>query len=142
VRSSKPWRARLLSAATTLPATGGPHQVFGNGLRKLRDIGRDPPRLVAGRWSTARSLNQIIPYDAFTNAEVFLTQPLMMVVGDRAGSKWMSDDLLKRAASKDKHMHIVEGSNHMKLYDVYRIAPKARTGYHPRPPMMGSMPRA
>jgi hypothetical protein len=61
----------------------------------------------------------------------------MMVVGDRAGSKWMSDDLLKRAASKDKHMHIVEGSNHMKLYDVYRIAPKARTGYHPRPPIWG-----
>ncbi|HYZ21425.1 MAG TPA: hypothetical protein VE690_04635 [Rhodopila sp.] len=29
----------------------------------------------------------------------------------------MSDDPLKRAASKDKNMHIVEGANHMQLYD-------------------------
>lgn len=76
-------------------------------------------------WATARSLSQIIPYDAFTNAEVFLTQPLMLVVGDVAGSKWMSDDLLKRAASRDKHMHIVRGSNHMKLYDVEKYVDEA-----------------
>jgi uncharacterized protein len=44
-------------------------------------------------------------------AEVFLTQPLQIVVG----SKWMSDDLFKRAASKDKHVHVVQGSNHMQL---------------------------
>jgi hypothetical protein len=29
----------------------------------------------------------------------------------------MSDDLYKRAATKDKHFHVVEGSNHMQLYD-------------------------
>lgn len=29
----------------------------------------------------------------------------------------MSDDLFKRAASKDKRFHVVEGSNHMQLYD-------------------------
>ena len=29
----------------------------------------------------------------------------------------MSDDLLTRAASTDKHMHIVEGANHMDMYD-------------------------
>lgn len=76
-------------------------------------------------WATAHSLSQIIPYDAFTNAEAFLTQPLMLVVGNEAGSKWMSDDLLKRAASKDKHMHIVQGSNHMKLYDVPKYVDEA-----------------
>jgi len=48
-----------------------------------------------------------------------------MVVGNTAGSKWMSDDLLNRAASKDKHMHIVEGSNHMKLYDVPKYVDEA-----------------
>lgn len=41
-----------------------------------------------------------------------------MVAGDSAGSKWMSDDLLKRAASLEKSLHVVKGSNHMKLYDV------------------------
>jgi len=76
-------------------------------------------------WATARSLTQIIPYDAYNLAEVFLTQPLQIVVGSDAGSKWMSDDLLKRAASKDKTMHVVEGSNHMKLYDVAKYVDEA-----------------
>jgi hypothetical protein len=76
-------------------------------------------------WATARSLNQIIPYDAYTMAEVFFTQPLQIVVGSEAGSKWMSDDLFKRAASKDKHLHIVQGSNHMKLYDVPKYVDEA-----------------
>lgn len=68
-------------------------------------------------FATARSLNQIITYDAFNMAEVFLTQPLQVVAGSKAGSKWMSDDLYVRAASMDKHFHIVEGANHMQLYD-------------------------
>ena len=68
-------------------------------------------------FATARSLNQIITYDAFHKAEAFLTQPLQTVVGSAAGSKWMSDNLMARAASSDKHMHIVEGANHMSLYD-------------------------
>ena len=68
-------------------------------------------------YATARSLAQIIPYDAYNKAEAFLTQPLKMVVGSDAGSKWMSDDLLARAASDDKSLHIVDGANHMDLYD-------------------------
>ena len=68
-------------------------------------------------FATARSLNQIITYDAFHKAEAFLTQPLLTVVGSDAGSKWMSDDLMERAATADKQMHIVDGANHMSLYD-------------------------
>ncbi|HFH3788665.1 alpha/beta hydrolase [Pseudomonas aeruginosa] len=68
-------------------------------------------------FMTARSLPQIITYDAYHKAEAFLTQPLQIVAGTQAGSKWMSDDLLARAASSDKHMHLIEGANHMSLYD-------------------------
>lgn len=68
-------------------------------------------------YGTARSLTQLISYDAFFKAEAFLTQPLLTVVGSVAGSKWMSDDLMVRAASADKTMHIVDGANHMDLYD-------------------------
>lgn len=68
-------------------------------------------------FATARSLTQIITYDAFHKAEAFLTQPLLTVVGSAAGSKWMSDDLMERAASSDKKMHVVDGANHMDLYD-------------------------
>lgn len=68
-------------------------------------------------YMTARSLDQIIPYDAYHKAEAYLTQPLLVIAGSEAGSKWMSDDLFARAASKDKQFHAVEGSNHMQLYD-------------------------
>ncbi|GAA3837130.1 alpha/beta hydrolase [Brevibacterium ammoniilyticum] len=68
-------------------------------------------------WMTTRSLSQIITYDAFHKAEAFLTQPLLLIAGSEAGSKWMSDDLYERAASDDKSFHVVEGANHMSLYD-------------------------
>ncbi|MET6998349.1 alpha/beta hydrolase [Chitinophaga defluvii] len=68
-------------------------------------------------FATARSLSQLISYDAYNKAEAFLVQPLLAVAGSNAGSKWMSDDLINRAASKDKQMHIVAGANHMSLYD-------------------------
>ena len=76
-------------------------------------------------FATARSLNQIITYDAFNMAEVFLTQPLFIVAGTVAGSKWMSDDLYQRAASKNKNFHVVEGANHMSLYDVPQYVDEA-----------------
>lgn len=68
-------------------------------------------------FTLARNLTQIITYDAYNKAEAFLTQPMRVIAGSKAGSKWMSDDLLARAASKDKTMHIVAGANHMDLYD-------------------------
>ncbi|WP_322045123.1 alpha/beta hydrolase [Paraburkholderia sp. J67] len=76
-------------------------------------------------FMTARSLNQIVTYDAYNKAEAFLTQPLQIVAGSVAGSKWMSDDLLTRAASKDKQLHVVEGANHMSLYDVPQYVDEA-----------------
>ena len=51
-------------------------------------------------------------------AEVLLTQPLQIVAGSVAGSKWMSNNLYKLAASTNKKFHIVEGANHMSLYGV------------------------
>lgn len=68
-------------------------------------------------FMTARSLPQIITYDAYHKAEAFLTQPILAVAGSVAGSKWMSDDLLARAASGDKQLHVIDGANHMSLYD-------------------------
>ncbi|MCY1531095.1 putative protein YcjY [compost metagenome] len=47
------------------------------------------------------------------------------MAGSVAGSKWMSDDLFNRAASKDKNFHVVEGANHMSLYDVTKYVDEA-----------------
>ena len=69
-------------------------------------------------YALARNLSQIITYDAYHKAEAFLTQPILAVAGSVAGSKWMSEDLMARAASTDKTLHVIEGANHMSLYDV------------------------
>lgn len=69
-------------------------------------------------WTTLRSLTQIITYDAYHKAEAFLTQPILAVVGSDAGSAWMSEDLINRAASTNKTKYVVNGANHMSLYDV------------------------
>jgi len=75
--------------------------------------------------ATLRSLNQIITYDAYHMADIYLTQPIQIVAGSKAGSKWMSDDLYDRAASTDKSFHIVEGANHMDLYDGQKFVDEA-----------------
>lgn len=75
--------------------------------------------------ATLRSLNQIITYDAYHMADVYLTQPIQIVAGSIAGSKWMSDDLFDRAASTDKSFHIVDGANHMDLYDGQKFVDEA-----------------
>ncbi|NSL87022.1 alpha/beta hydrolase [Chitinophaga sp. Mgbs1] len=72
----------------------------------------------APSYATSRSLTQIATYDAFSKADIFLTQPLLSVIGSRAGTSWMSDVLLNQAASTDKNQYIVEGASHVSLYDV------------------------
>lgn len=67
---------------------------------------------------TSRSLVQLASYDAFHLADVLLTQPLQLVAGSQAGSLWFSQDLLVRAVSAQKGLHVVEDATHMSLYDT------------------------
>lgn len=76
-------------------------------------------------YTLARNLTQIITYDAYNLAEAFLTQPVLAIAGSNAGSKWMSDDLIARAASKDKTLHVIQGADHMDLYDVPKYVDEA-----------------
>ena len=58
-------------------------------------------------------------WDAFTNAEVLLTQPLMVVIGDKPGGFGAYRDgweIYSRAASEDKHIVVAEGWSHYDLY--------------------------
>ncbi|KAG5363599.1 hypothetical protein CJU89_2777 [Yarrowia sp. B02] len=68
---------------------------------------------------TVRSLNQLTTYDAFHLAKDFLTQPLLMVAGSEAGTKFYSEFLPKevQGTSKDASNYFIEGSNHFDLYD-------------------------
>lgn len=59
-------------------------------------------------------------WDAFTNAEVLLTQPLMVVIGDKPGGFGAYRDgweIYSRAASQNKHIVVAEGWSHYDLYD-------------------------
>lgn len=58
-------------------------------------------------------------WDAYDRAEVFLTQPLCIVIGDKPGgfaSYRLGMELYGRAASKDKELVVVEGASHYDLY--------------------------
>lgn len=68
-------------------------------------------------YATFRNFTQVLTYDAFFKADVFLTQPLLAIVGSNADSKWVSETLIENAASKDKKMVVINGANHMELYD-------------------------
>lgn len=66
------------------------------------------------------SMSNLIIFDAFHLAEFLLTQPLLVIVGDKVGafgSYRDGFDLYNKAASKNKKIHIVKGASHYDLYD-------------------------
>ncbi|MDM1293403.1 alpha/beta hydrolase [Sphingobacterium sp. N143] len=61
-----------------------------------------------------------VDWDAFSNAETLLTQPLLIVIGDKPGGFGAYRDgqeIYGRAASKKKELVVVEGWSHYDLYD-------------------------
>lgn len=59
-------------------------------------------------------------WDAFLHAEVLLTQPLMVVIGDKPGGFGAYRDgweIYSRAASANKRIVVAEGWSHYDLYD-------------------------
>ncbi|AZT85846.1 alpha/beta hydrolase [Marinobacter sp. NP-4(2019)] len=70
---------------------------------------------------TTRSLAQLVTFDAFNNAEIFLTQPLLAIAGSDAGTRWMSEAIAERAAGNNNYSYIVEGGTHVGMYDRPRL---------------------
>ncbi|WP_226642786.1 alpha/beta hydrolase [Microbulbifer variabilis] len=59
-------------------------------------------------------------WDAFLNAESLLTQPLLVIIGDKPGAFGAYRDgweIYGRATSKDKEIFVAEGYSHYDLYD-------------------------
>ncbi len=66
------------------------------------------------------SLGPVLGFDAFHLAEVLLTQPLQIIIGDKQGgfgSYRDGHELYKKAASEKKDLFILEGVSHYDLYD-------------------------
>lgn len=63
-------------------------------------------------------------FDGFGQADKLLTQPLLLIAGSEAGSLWHSQELIEKAASKDKELFIIKGATHMDLYDGKQYVPQ------------------
>ena len=90
---------------------------------------------LANRWMhdnspnrfLASSTDKLYAYDAYTNIDVLLTQPLLLIAGSDAGTKWHSDRAFAEATSaSEKELFVVPGGTHMSLYDkdVGKAMPK------------------
>jgi fermentation-respiration switch protein FrsA (DUF1100 family) len=66
-----------------------------------------------------------ILFDGFGQADKLLTQPLLLIAGSEAGSLWHSEELNKKAASKNKELFIIKGATHMDLYDIPKYVNQA-----------------
>nr|WP_315231631.1 alpha/beta hydrolase [uncultured Flavobacterium sp.] len=63
------------------------------------------------------SLDKMMAFDAYANIETLLTQPLLIIVGSNAGSRWQGEGIYKRVTSP-KELKIIDGATHMDLYDI------------------------
>ncbi|RXG28635.1 alpha/beta hydrolase [Leeuwenhoekiella palythoae] len=74
------------------------------------------------------SMSNLIMFDAFHFAEFLLTQPLLVIVGDKVGAFGSYRDgfeLYNKAASKNKNIHVVKGASHYDLYDQPKATKEA-----------------
>ncbi len=88
---------------------------------------------IPSRWlhpnSTNRflfsSFDKIMAFSAFDRINTLLTQPLLLIAGSNAGSRWQSEKAYELAKGP-KELFIVDGATHMDMYDkgVDKAMPK------------------
>jgi uncharacterized protein len=63
-----------------------------------------------------RSLPLVLNFDAFHLADIFLKQPVLLIVGEDVGSRWHTEKLDKTIGGATKETVIPKGT-HMDFYD-------------------------
>lgn len=74
------------------------------------------------------SFGNTVNFDAFHLADYLLTQPLLVIVGDRVGAFGAYRDgfeLYNKAASTSKNIYVVKGASHYDLYDQPKATSEA-----------------
>ena len=64
---------------------------------------------------TAMSLMDLMAFDAEDSAP-FIEQPLLMMVGDVADTRYMTEGIFGKVASEDKALKLIEGASHIEAY--------------------------
>ncbi|MFE2544716.1 alpha/beta hydrolase [Actinacidiphila glaucinigra] len=101
-------------------ALGGEHGV--EGFDYYRTARARHPR--AADFFTWSSVDKMAGFDAFAAVPLLGPRPLLMVVGSRAVTAWMSVDAFQRATGP-KELHWIEGAGHVDLYDRERYVDPA-----------------
>ena len=64
-----------------------------------------------------RSFPEVLSYDALRFADKFLTQLLLLIVGEQSDTAYQAESILECAASAKKELVRIEGATHVSLYD-------------------------
>lgn len=112
-------RGEVAEPLTLFPATvdearaaGGEHGAEGFDYYRT-PRGEHPRSAGTMPWS---SVDRMATFDAFT-AVPLIRRPLLMIVGSRAVTAWMTLDAFQRATTPSKRVHWIEGASHVDLYD-------------------------
>ncbi|MBO1199234.1 alpha/beta hydrolase [Staphylococcus simiae] len=62
------------------------------------------------------SFDRIIEFTAFDLVSELLTQPLLVIAGSEAGTRWLTEQVYEKA-NEPKEVLYVEGANHFDMYD-------------------------
>ncbi|HEU5032601.1 MAG TPA: alpha/beta hydrolase [Spirillospora sp.] len=101
-------------------ALGGDHGA--EGFAYYRTPRAEHPRSAAVLdWT---SVDRIAAFDAFASVPLIGPRPLLMIVGTRAVTSWMSVEAYQKATGP-KEIHWVDGASHVDLYDAERYVEPA-----------------
>ena len=68
-----------------------------------------------GNWNTTSSLSMInMPILSYSNE---IHSPVLMIHGEKAHSRYFSEDAFKKLKGSNKELLIIKGANHVDLYD-------------------------
>lgn len=127
-------RLQQASQARALQAIGGRVDYIGDTLPSAEQIAALPPGSLYqegfeyyldthhhprsySRYTTS-SLMDLMTFDSADQAGL-IDQPLLMIAGSKADTKYMTDDVFAKATgTTDKTLHVIEGATHIQTYWV------------------------
>lgn len=62
------------------------------------------------------SNDKLVAWDAFAHIDTVSPRPILLIIGEKADTKYFSEDAYKRA-NEPKEMYVISGASHVDLYD-------------------------
>lgn len=95
---------------------------FREGYDYYRTVRAFHPR--ADNFYLRRSQATKMAFSAIENSYL-LTQPVLLIVGDRADSEWQTNRFYDALPGADKEIYVVKESSHIELYDKKELVSAA-----------------